>query len=124
MGAGPVVRADSEDQMNDILSWLRGDLSSAGRIWSAIAPALFLGSYFLLGAAIYGVRVALYGRYRDAEIEARGSSPILGPGARAYFAWVMKPLWKIFEKLQIPPNAVTTLSVLLAAAAGVSVAQG
>lgn len=110
--------------MNDLVSWLRGDLSSAGRIWSAVAPALLLGSYFLVGLAIYLVRLAFKGRYRDAEIEARGSSAILGAGARAYFAWVMRPLWRSFEKLQIPPNAVTTLSVLLAVAAGVSLAQG
>lgn len=108
--------------MPDVVSWLRGDLSSSGRIWSAVAPALFLGSYFLIGLVIYGVRTAIKGPYRDAEIEGRAF--ILGAGARQYFAWVMRPLWRSFMKLQIPPNAVTTLSVLLACAAGVSVAMG
>jgi phosphatidylglycerophosphate synthase/putative flippase GtrA len=108
--------------MPDVISWLKGDLSSAGRIWSALGPALFLGSYFLVGLVIYGVRLLLKGRYRDAEIEGRAF--ILGGGARAYFAWIMSPLWRGFMKLQVPPNAVTTLSVLLACAAGVSVAMG
>jgi phosphatidylglycerophosphate synthase/putative flippase GtrA len=110
--------------MQDVLDLLTGNLSSSGRIWSAIAPALFLGSYFLLGAVAYALRVAVRGRFRDAEVEARGSSAILGPAARAYFAWVMQPVWGFFARFQIPPNAVTTLSVLLAAAAGVSVAVG
>lgn len=110
--------------MQTIGDLLSGNLSASGRIWTAVAPALFLGSYFLVGLALYLVRVLLYGRYRDAEIEARGSSALIGMGARAYFAWVMRPIWRFFARFQIPPNAVTTLSVLLACAAGVSVAMG
>src|SRR5687768_12454482 len=110
--------------MSDFLSWLRGDLSSTGRIISAVAPALLLGSYFLIGALVYLLRLPFKGHFEDAETKARGSSALIGMGARQYFAWVMGPVWKTFERFQIPPNAVTTLSVLLAAAAGVSIAVG
>lgn len=110
--------------MPDILSWLRGDLSTTERIVAAVAPVLFLGSYFLIGALIYLIRLPFKGRFHDAEMEARGSTILIGMGPRAYFAWVMRPIWKVFERFQIPPNAVTTLSVLLAAAAGISIAVG
>ncbi len=110
--------------MSDVMSWLRGDLSTTGRIVSAVAPALLLGSYFLVGAVIYLVRLPFKGHFEDAEIRARGASALIGMGARSYFAWVMRPVWRMFERFQIPPNAVTTLSVLLAAAAGVSIAVG
>jgi phosphatidylglycerophosphate synthase len=110
--------------MHEISSWLRGDLTATGRILGAIGPALVLGSYFLLGALIYLCRLPFKGHYRDAETEARGATPLIGMGARQYFAWVMRPVWGVFERFQIPPNAVTTLSVLLAAAAGISVAVG
>lgn len=110
--------------MNDLASWLSGDLTTAGRIWSALAPALVLGSYAILGLLAYLVRHALYGRYRDAEMEARGTTAFLGAHPRAWFAWIMRPIWGVFLKARIPPNAVTTLSLLLALAAGVAVAAG
>lgn len=110
--------------MQDVISWLKGDLTTAGRIWGAIAPALLLGSYFFGGLLIYMFRVVLKGGYRDAEIEARGSSALIGMRARNFFAWVMRPIWGLLQRAQVPPNAVTTLSVLLACAAGVSVAVG
>ncbi|MCB9652876.1 MAG: GtrA family protein [Deltaproteobacteria bacterium] len=108
----------------DLFRWLSGDLSPSGRVWSALAPALLLGSYFLLGVVAYVVRRLMRGRFRDAEIEARGTSFLLGAEARAYFAWVTQPIWILLARLQVPPNAITTLSVLLAAASGVSVAFG
>ena len=110
--------------MQDVISWVKGDLTTAERIWGALAPALVLGSYFFIGLVIYAVRVVLKGGYHDAEVEARGSSALIGMRARNYFAWVMRPVWGLLQKAQIPPNAVTTLSVLLACAAGVSIAVG
>ncbi len=110
--------------MDTLMNWLKGDLTSSERIWTAAAPAVLLGSYFFVGFMIYGIRVAMKGKFHDAEIESRGSTPILGMWARNYFAWVMQPVWLFFAKFEIPPNAVTTLSVLLACAAGVSVAMG
>lgn len=110
--------------MDTLLNWLKGDLSSEERIWGAVAPALLLGSYFLVGAVVYAIRVAVKGAFHDKEVESRGSSAILGMWARNYFAWVMRPVWGFFAKFEIPPNAVTTLSVLLACAGGVSASMG
>lgn len=107
-----------------LIDWVRGDLSTAERIWSAMLPGLILGSYFLIGLVIYGVRTALRGRYRDAEVEARGTSILIGAHGRAYFAWVMQPIFTVLHKLDVPPNAITTLSVLLASAAGLALAVG
>jgi len=70
------------------------------------------------------VRCTIYGRFRDAEIDARGSSVILGNWTRTYFAWVMRPVWTFLQRADIPPNAVTSVSVLLAIAAGVAAAAG
>lgn len=94
------------------------------RLWSAAGPAVFVGLYFLIGLVAYSVRCTIYGRFRDAEIDARGSSVLLNNWARTYFAWVMRPVWHFLEIAEIPPNAVTSVSVLLAIAAGVAAALG
>lgn len=110
--------------MNGLVDWLRGDLSTAGRIWSALAPALILVAYFVVGLLIYGVRCALRGPYRDQEMEARGSSVLVGMWIRLYFAWVSRPLWIALCRSGIPASSVTTLSFLLAVASGVSLGAG
>ena len=66
-----------------------------GQSWNATVPALLLTLYFLGGLAAYAVRCLAAGPYRDREIEARGSSMLLGNLARNYFAWVMRPLWAL-----------------------------
>ena len=40
----------------DLTHWLFGRLSGSERIWSAIAPALFLLAYLAVAAVAYGVR--------------------------------------------------------------------
>lgn len=99
-------------------------MTSTARIWAAFSPAIVFVLGLLIGLVAYAVRCALYGRYRDPEIEARGSSFVLGPTARSFFAWIMRPVWALLLRLRIPPNAVTTLSVLIASASGISVAFG
>jgi len=110
--------------MDSILQYLRGDLSTSGRVWSAIAPVLIMGGYFILGLCLYVVRTLIWGRYRDAEMEARGSSLMLGRWFRSYFAWLMRPIWSLLFRLQIPPNAITTLALLLSLTAAVALAGG
>lgn len=110
--------------MTSLPDLLWGNLSAPARIWSALAPALLLGSYFVVGLILYLLRSLLRGGYRDAEMEKRGSSVVLGMWMRNYFAWVMKPPFALLRRNGIPPNAVTTLSVLLASAAAVAVAAG
>ena len=110
--------------MGTLYDWLSGNLSTQGRIWTALAPAIFLGGYFIVGLFIYLGRSMIKGGYHDAEVESRGSTAILGMGVRNYFAWVVRPVFAGLRRMKVPANAITTLSVLLACGAGVSVAVG
>ncbi len=93
-------------------------------IWAPVMPAIVLVGIVGLAAARYSVRVSLQGPYRDPEIEARGSSTLLGMPIRLFFAWMMSPVWRAFLWSGIPANAITTLSVLIATASGVAAASG
>ncbi len=111
--------------MLDVLfDWVSGRLSSEARVWTALAPALLGVAYFLVGLLIYSLRYVVRGSHRDAEMESRGSTVLAGMFLRLYFVWLMQPLWKAIYKTGIPATAITTLSVLLATASGVSLAAG
>ncbi len=111
--------------MNTILGLLEGKLSTAYRIWTAAAPALVIVAYVLVGFAIYAARNALGGRhFHDEEMDARGQGGLTTAGARHFFAWLMRPFWKGVVAAEIPPNAITTLSVGLAFSAGIAAAAG
>lgn len=110
--------------MHTLLEWLDGNLSANARIWTAIAPALLILSYFLIGTAAYAIRYALKGPYRDAEMEKRPTSPLTALWFRLCFVWVMKPVWALIMWAGIPATALTTLSVLLATGSGVALSQG
>lgn len=107
-----------------LLQWVVGDLSGTARIWTALAPALLLCTYFFGGLALYVVKVLRTGEHFDAEMEDRSRSILTGLWIRRYFAWVMQPVWALLLRTGIPPNAVTTLSVLLATGSGVALAAG
>ena len=110
--------------METAFDWMIGRLSAEGRVWTALAPALLLASYFFVGLLFYFVRCVRKGPYRDSEIESRGSSVLAGMFLRQYFAWVMQPVWRLILRTGIPATAVTTLSVLLATASGVALSVG
>jgi phosphatidylglycerophosphate synthase/putative flippase GtrA len=105
-------------------SWIEGRFSSAGRVWYALMPALLLTSYFFLGLLVYALRYLRRGHRRDEEIEARGSSLFAGMWLRLYFGWMMQPVVRFLIWIELPPNAITTLSVLLSSAAGVALGAG
>ncbi len=110
--------------MNDFVHSVLGDLGAYARVWAALAPAILVASYFLVGFVIYGVRYLVKGPYRDPEMEARGSTVLAGMYLRLYFAWLMQPVWRLVLRTGVPATAITTLSVLIATAAGVSMAMG
>ena len=111
--------------MTDVLnSWLTGNLSSEARIWSAAAPALFIFAYLLGGLMLYVGISLLRGPLHDREMSERGSSVLIGMAARHYFVWIMRPMWWLLRRTDIPAVALTTLSVLLASAAAVAMACG
>jgi phosphatidylglycerophosphate synthase/putative flippase GtrA len=63
-------------------------------------------------------------RYRDVELEKRGSSVLLSMPLRIYFSWAIRPLYRLVERSGLPPAAITTLSWLLSVGAGVALAAG
>jgi phosphatidylglycerophosphate synthase/putative flippase GtrA len=96
------------------LDW--SDTFGYGGTWCVIALGLLFGLYL-----IHRIR---NGPFRDSEVESRGSSAILGMELRQFFAWGMRPIWNSLIRLDMPPDAITTLSVLLGLASGVAVAAG
>lgn len=108
----------------DVAHWLLGRLSGAERIWSAVGPALLLCAYFAIGAIAYGGRYLLRGSFRDEEMDARGGGGLSTRGLRHFFAWTMRPWWMLLARSNFPPNAITSLSMAVAAGAGVGVAAG
>lgn len=112
------------DVASNLASWLEGDLSPTARIWSAAAPALALVVYVCGGMLVFAARNAMRGAFHDREMEKRGSTLLLGAWLRNYFAWLMSPIFRLVLKSRLPPNAITTLSLLLAGGAGVALAAG
>ncbi len=110
--------------METLLEILRGEMSPGLRVWTALAPALLVTAYFLVGLAVWAVRSAVWGIQRDEETVHRGGSLLVGEYLRHYFFWLTRPLWRAVERSGVPPNAVTTLSVLLGFASGVASAAG
>ncbi len=111
--------------MIDTLSaWLRGDLSPQARVVTAVAPAALVGIYVLGGMIVFAIRNAVRPPYHDADVETRGSTPLIGMWLRRYFSWAMRPLVALLVRSCLPPNAITTLSLLLATGSAVSVAAG
>ncbi|MDI3287819.1 GtrA family protein [Polyangium sp. 15x6] len=110
--------------MNPLSDLLTGSLSTAQRIWTAAAPALLLIAYVLIGIAAYAVRTLAFGRFHDEEADGRGLGGLTTARARHFFAWLMRPLWQGLAAAGVPPNAITTLAVGLAAGAGVAIAAG
>lgn len=111
--------------MNTLWDWIRGDLSTGGRIWSAIAPAIALVGIVIVGLIAYVIRNARRGStFHDEEMDHRGLGGLTTARARHFFAWLMRPLWQGLARAHFPPNAITTFSVCLSFAAGVAFAAG
>jgi len=110
--------------MASLTNWITGQLSGNQLLWYTLAPGLAILSIFLIALLCYAIRVMIKGPYHDAEVESRGSTLLAGMFFRLSFAWMMQPIYRILQKLGIPPNAITTLSLLLAFASGFSVAAG
>lgn len=110
--------------MNALFEWISGNLSSSARIFTAIAPALVLIAYALGGLVVYAVRNRLRGDFHDEEMDGRGLGGLTTARMRHFFAWLMRPFWQGLARAEVPPNAITTLSVGLAIGAGVALAAG
>jgi phosphatidylglycerophosphate synthase/putative flippase GtrA len=110
--------------MNALFEWISGNLSSGARIFTALAPALALIAYAIGGLVVYAVRNRLRGDFHDEEMDGRGLGGLTTARMRHFFAWLMRPFWQGLARAEVPPNAITTLSVGLAIGAGVALAAG
>jgi phosphatidylglycerophosphate synthase len=110
--------------MTSLTSWLTGKLSSSERILTAVAPAVLLTVVVVAALVVYLLRNAVRGRFHDEEMDHRGLGGLIGGRMRHFFAWLVRPLWRGLVVAQVPPNAITTLSLGLAMASGVAVAAG
>jgi hypothetical protein len=104
--------------------WIRGDLTPQARVITAVLPGVLALGYMLAAMVVFAIRNRTREAYGDAELLRRGATPILGMWLRQYFAWLMRPLVGALVGLRLPPNAVTTLSLLLAVGAAVAAAAG
>ncbi len=91
--------------------------------WS-LWPAVLLTSYFLVGLVVYTFRYAIRGAWRDENIESRPTTAILSLWIRLYFAWIIRPVFAALRLLQIPADAITTLSTIMATGSAIALAAG
>lgn len=110
--------------LDALQEWLRGDLTPAARIWSAVFPAIMLIVVFGGGLLVYLVRCAFKGQVQDQEVASRNATFILGRFIRNYFVWLTSPIWWMLRKSQLPPNAITILSAMVALSSGIAMAAG
>jgi len=96
---------------------------SAAR-WLQLAPAAVVSLYFLIGMVAFSVRTALWGLRHDLELEARGRSILIGNFLKAYFSWIVRPLWRVILASGVSPNAITVTAMVLGGVAGLAVASG
>jgi phosphatidylglycerophosphate synthase/putative flippase GtrA len=110
--------------METLIEVVTGTMPPGLRVWSALAPALLVTAWFVVGLAVFAVRSALRGVPRDQETIQRGGSVLVAEYLRHYFFWLVRPVWRAVERSGVPPTALTTLSVLLALGSGVAGAAG
>jgi CDP-diacylglycerol--glycerol-3-phosphate 3-phosphatidyltransferase len=78
----------------------------------------------LVVAVSYAGRVSRWGPAHHARIERAGGSPLLGKGAMEMGYWAMRPVARACIAAGLTANAVSLLSLALAAGAGAALAAG
>jgi CDP-diacylglycerol--glycerol-3-phosphate 3-phosphatidyltransferase len=89
-----------------------------------LAFSLGLAMAILVVVVAYAGRVSRAGAARDPRVERAGGSPLLGKSAMEMGYWAMRPAARACIALGLSANAVSFLSLGLAALAGVSLAFG
>jgi CDP-diacylglycerol--glycerol-3-phosphate 3-phosphatidyltransferase len=89
-----------------------------------VALSLGLVMATLVVAIAYAGRVSRAGAARESRIERAGGSPLLGKAAMEMGYWAMRPVARACIAMGVSANAVSWLSLALAALAGASLAAG
>src|SRR5215207_1943758 len=110
--------------MGELTSWITGDLSPRARVLTALAPALIVSAYFIIGYGAYVLRCAIWGPPRQFEKDARGRTAFIGTHLRLYFFWLVNPLFRLLLASGLSANAVTGLAATMGAGAALAAAAG
>jgi CDP-diacylglycerol--glycerol-3-phosphate 3-phosphatidyltransferase len=89
-----------------------------------LAFSLGLAMAILVVVVAYAGRVSRAGAARDPRIERAGGSPLLGKSVMEMGYWAMRPAARACIALGLTANAVSGLSLALAAMAGAALAFG
>jgi CDP-diacylglycerol--glycerol-3-phosphate 3-phosphatidyltransferase len=89
-----------------------------------LAFSLALTAGTLIVAVAYAQRLSRAGAARHARVDRAGSSPLLGKGVMEMGYWAMRPVARACIALGVSANVVSWTSLVLAAAAGGSLAFG
>ncbi len=111
--------------MNDARTLLAlGDSISHDTMMVHAAPALAIVAGAGSLALAFATRNIIVGQYRDAQMEARGSTAVVGMWLRNCFSWGMQPVIAALLWLGLPAAALTILALFLAIGAGAALASG
>ena len=110
--------------MEYLTNLLTGNLTSSMRIWAALAPTLVIAAYGLIALIAYLIRTSIKGEFHDADLESKSDSVLFGNRFRVFILWGLDPFWRVIVRIGIPPDAITTLSVLISFGAAVAFAAG
>lgn len=92
------------------------------QVVAATAPLLLVNALFFAGMPLFALHVARRGMPADARLDGR-RSPI-GRFLPHYFIWLLRPLERQLIARRVAPDALTVLSIALAAAAAAAVIAG
>lgn len=90
--------------------------------WNSLLPLVLINVVMLGTVVIF----ALIRRRRpsDPDLVGRHSSKFVGPFLQEYWAWIISPFERLFIKLGISPNFLTTSGFLLSAGSAYAFATG
>jgi phosphatidylglycerophosphate synthase len=108
--------------MGELTNLILGDLTPRARVLTALAPAMLVSAYFILGYGAYNLRCWLKGPPKQFETDARGRTAFIGTHLRLYFFWMVNPLWRLLLASGLSANAVTGLAA--ASGLGAALAAG
>ncbi len=90
--------------------------------WNSLLPLVLINIVMLGTVVVFGI---IYRRRpQDPDLVGRHASKLVGPFLQEYWAWIISPLEKLFIRLNISPNLLTTIGFLLSAGSGFAFATG
>jgi phosphatidylglycerophosphate synthase len=110
--------------MNDLQSFITGDLSPRARVLTALLPAIIASAYFIIALIAFGVRALIWGLPQKYQGDARGRTVLVGSYLRLYFFWVINPLWRLVLASGVSANQLTALAGLLGVGAAIATGFG